>query len=164
MYKYRLLGVQKMGNKNIYSVNFLGTNNIKMVGLHDIKQALIDNEFTNAVLKGGKVVEVYDVQDALKELYAALEGQNTVQVKVVRTSSDKSHRYTKFYNMNGRDITKVFWFILQRYYSLTQKDELSISGGGMDMIYHTLKMVNGEAHLLGMGDVVSEEYSLYKGK
>lgn len=163
MYKYKLLGIHKMAKNNVYSVGFLGNTNVKMVGLHDIREALATHQFTNAVLRGNKVIEIYDVYDALKELHTALAGNPNVQAKIVKTASDGSRRYIKFYNHKGQDITEYIYNVLQRYCSFTQNRELSISGGGMDMIYQTLKMVNGQAQKVRMDAVVNENYVLYQG-
>ena len=164
MYKYQLLGVHKMGNKNVYSVGLLGSNEVKMIGLHGIRQALETQQFTNAVLKGNKVIEIYDVYTAIKELHNILGGNPNVQAKLVKTASDGSRRYIKFYNQKGQEITESIYNVLQRFCTFTQNGELSVSGGGMDMIYQTLKMVNGQAHKLNMSDVVNVNYVLYEGK
>lgn len=164
MYKYKLLGIHKMAKNNVYSVGFLGNTNVKMVGLHDIREALATHQFTNAVLRGNKVIEIYDVYDALKELHTALAGNPNVQAVIVKTATDGSRVYIKYYNHRGQDITKAIFNVLQRFCTYTQSGELSIPGGSMDMIYQSLKMVNGQAHKLKMSDVVNEKYSEYKGK
>ena len=163
MYKYRLIGIHKMAKNNVYSVGFLGSTDIKMVGLHDIRQALESNQFTNAVLRGNKVIEIYDVYTALKELHSALCGNPNIQASIVKTAADGSRVYVKYYNHKGQDITKAVFNVLQRFCTFTQNGELSIPAGGMDMVYQSLKMVNGQAHKLGMDAVVNEKYSKYQG-
>lgn len=157
MYKFRITGMEKMGSKNIYCVNEIGTVNNKFVNTQDLKTILEKNQVSNAVLKGDKIVEVPDAVEYCKYLIAYLNDNSTVFVDVVKVSQDKTKRYIRFYTTKGDDITGYIGRFLARVggVKLNESMTLTVSGVGMDMIYWVLNKVNQEAKACGAGEIVN---------
>ena len=131
MYRYRIIDKNLINNKWIYSVEFLGTNEVKMLNEYNFKSLLETNYCTNAIVRSNKILEIYDVEQAISDLVVALNGSNKLLVQVVKvlnTRPNKKRAYMKFYNKKGTDITSFIHNVLQRYTSLTSKCELSIGG------------------------------------
>ena len=148
MYFLRLLDSRKINNSNIYIVKELRSNSVYKVKTDEMECFLYRGWVTNAVWQS-KIVPVYDVQRAITELACALGNSRVVYAKVTHTIND-FHEYLKFYNSQGQDITVLFWRALQRYYKITDKGELSVSGIGGDKIFWVLIKINDEAGKLGV--------------
>lgn len=157
MYNFRIIDMQKMGRKNIYSVNEIGTTNNKFLNTQDLKTILEKNLVSNAILKGDKIVEVPDTVEYCKYLIAYLNDNSTVFVDVLKVSSDKTKRYIRFYTAKGDDITGYIGRFLARVdgVKLNESMTLTVSGVGMDMVYYVLNKVNQEAKACGAGEIVN---------
>ena len=157
MYKFRITGMEKMGRKNIYCANEIGTVNNKFINTQDLKTIIEKNQVSNAVLKGDKIVEVPDTVEYCKYLIAYLNDNSTVFVDVLKVSSDKTKRYIKFYTVKGDDITGYIGRFLSRVdgVKLNESMTLTVSGVGMDMIYYVLNKVNQEAKACGAGEIIN---------
>lgn len=157
MYKFRITGMEKMGRKNIYCVNEIGTANNKFINTQDLKAILEKDLVSNAVLKNDKIVEISDTVEYCKYLIAYLHENPTVFVDVVRVSSDKTKRYIRMYTTKGDEITGYIGRFLSRVegVKLNESMTLTVSGMGMDMIYWVLNKVNQEAKACGAGEIVN---------
>ena len=161
MYQYRLLGANKVGNKNLYSVAKLDSTENYLWPLSKFKPVLEKGEVVNAIWKN-RVLKTHDVMQGLAMLDESLQGCRVLQAEVKRVVDGGKRRYICFYNAMGDDVTYYVWMVLSKYCSLTQKKELSVSGVGMDMIWWVLKALNSEARNCGYPPVVEERYNLYK--
>lgn len=165
MYKFRITGMEKMGRKNIYCVNEIGTVNNKFINTQDLKTILEKNQVSNAVLKGDKIVEISDTVEYCKYLIEYLHDNPTVFVEVVKVSSDKTRRYIRFYTAQGDDITGYIGRFLTRIngVKLTESMTLVVDGVGMDMVYWVLNKINQEAKACGTGEIInSSRYEIKK--
>lgn len=158
MNKFRIIDMQKLGRKNIYCVNEIGTVNNKFLNTQDLKILLEGKDLvSNAILKGDKIVEIPDTIEYCGYLIDYLKGNPTVFVDVVKVSQDKTKRYIKFYTAKGDDITGYIGRFLVRVdgIKLTESMTLTVSGMGMDMIYYVLNKVNQEAKACGAGEIIN---------
>ena len=162
MYKYGLVGMSWVGSKNLYSVKAHGSNVVKILSLKEFKPLLENQEVSNAVLKGNKVVEVPDAFECCDNLIYKLCNNIRVQVKITKLVDRKTRKYIKFFNHNGLDITKDIGLLLNRYYSLTQNNELSVQGVGQDLIKKVIDMVNKEAEKCGYALLIHPDYKELK--
>lgn len=158
MYKYELLGISKIGSKNFYSVKARGSNTIKILSLKEFKPLLENQEVSNAVLKGNKAVEVPDAFECCDNLVYRLCNNIKIQAKITKLVDQKTRKYIKFFNHNGLDITRDMGLLLNRYYSLTQNNELSVQGVGQDLIKKVIDMTNKEAEKCGYALLVHPDY------
>lgn len=158
MYKYKLVGVNLICSKNLYSVKERGSNTIKMLTLKEFKPLLENQKVSNAVLKGNKVVEVPDTFECCDNLGFKLCNDIRVQAKITRVVDRGTRKYIKFFNHNGLDITEEIGLLLNRYYNLTKDNEISVLGVGLDLIRKVIDVVNREAEKCGYAMLVHPEY------
>lgn len=159
MYKYKLIGISQVGSKNLYSVKARGSNTVKMLSLKDFKPLLENQEVSNAVLKGNRVVEVPDAFDCCDNMIYKLCNNIRVQAKITKLVDRKTRKYIKFFNHNGLDITKDMGLLLNRNYNLTQSNELSVQEAGQDPIKKVIDMANQEAEKCGYALLIHPEYT-----
>ena len=162
MYRYRIVKIRKAGNKNIYEVQDLSDNqNIEMT-LKELKPFLDDNEVINAVYKNNQVSSTLDIAVCMQTLLQQMENIRIIKVEVVNVSKSKIKRKLKVYNYANRDITYLVYQVLHRFCDITMKDELEVTGIGVDAAFLVMKMLNDEGRKCGLGDVISSYISLEK--
>lgn len=157
MYKFRIIDMQKIGRKNIYCVNEIGTVNNKFLNTQDLKEVLAKNQVSNAVLKNDKVAEVPDAVEFCGYLMNYLKTNSTVSVEVVKVSQDNAKRDIRIYTSQGDEITGYIGRLLTRVpgCKLSENMTLRVDGLGMDMIYWVLNKINQEAKACGAGEIVN---------
>ncbi|MBE7032891.1 MAG: hypothetical protein E7406_01520 [Ruminococcaceae bacterium] len=162
MYRYRVLGKHLINNKWLYSVQIIGTDDVKMLNTSAVKPLLQTNLCTNAIVRSNCVVEIYDVEQAFNELVVALDGSNKLNIKVIKVIETKPNRkraYMKIYNNKGIDITLNVYNLLQRNTSLTSKGELSLGGSSnanlVDVVVYSLRE---QAAIFQLPNVIDTNY------
>lgn len=164
MYKYRIIDKNLFNNKWIYSVETIGTNEVKLMNSFNLKPLLETNSCTNAIVRSNNIIEIYDVEQAINELIVALDGSNKIAVQVVKTLStrpNKKRAYMKIYNRKGADITRFVYNVLQRHTSLTGKGELSV-GGCVDanLVDVVINKLREQAGVFELPNIIDRIYML----
>lgn len=158
MYKYRVIDKNLINNKWLYSVELLGTNEIKMLNSYALKSLLETNQCTNAVVRSNNIILLYDVEDAIRDLVIALEGSNKIVVQLIKelnTRPNIKRAYMKIYNKKGKDITICAYNVLQRQTSLTSKGELSIGGSpDTNLSNKVISALKEQATIFGMSNII----------
>ncbi len=150
MFNYKIVGMQKIGNKNIYTLQALNyTVNNKMVGTAELKELALKDQISNALWKS-KLVEIPDRLDALVKLQGALGGVDRVKAEITNISKDKQRRHIKFYNMNDWDITYDIWCVLSSICDYSERTGLIVSGCGMDMVQYVIQHLRDIAKKNGL--------------
>lgn len=102
------------------------------------------------------------LKENLLNLSQSLAGDSTVRAKVIKVVSRGMRRYMKFYNCLDQDITlqiySVFRSAPELKINITKRDELSVPGCGMDMVYSTLVSINRIAADIGFNEIVNTNY------
>ena len=132
MFNYRIVGMQKIGNKNIYTLQALNyTVNNKMVGTAELKELALKDQISNALWKS-KLVEIPDRLEALVKLQGALDNVRCIRIEVDDISRDKQKRRTMLYDDNRRvNITYYVWCILSPFCSYSEEYGLILSDCNM---------------------------------
>ena len=164
MYKYRILGKNLINNKWLYSLQILETNEIKMMNSYALRSLLETNQCINAVVRSNRIIEIYDVEQAINELVVALDGSNKLFVELIKelnTRPNKKRAYIKIFNKKGVNITLNVYNVLQRNTSITSKGELSV-GGSVDanLIDNLIYWLKEQAKIFELPNIIDTNYRL----
>lgn len=150
MFNYKIVGCDKIGNRNIYTLRALNYSvNNKMAGTTEVKELALKDQISNALWKS-KLVEIPDRLEALVKLQEVLKGTDRIKVENTYTSRDKQRRHIMFFNLRGRDITCDIWNVLSNICDYSEKTGLIVSGCGMDMVQYVIKQLRDIAKNNGM--------------
>lgn len=114
MYQYKVVGIEKKGNRNIYSVENIVTKECFPTTTEGLSILISESSVTNTVIKGNKIEEVMDVMVALNSIY----------LRANRCNIEKKGNNFKVYDSNNREMTYDVYVFLSRLKGVSLMDEV----------------------------------------
>lgn len=135
MYQYKVVGIEKMGKRNIYSMENVTTKEKFTATTEGLSILIFDYSVVNAVVKGNKIEEVVDVMKALDSIY----------LRVNNCTIEKNGSNFKVFDSKDRDMTNDVYRFLCRLEGVSLKEDI-IHVKGIDNTIQFVSMVNRLAY------------------
>lgn len=135
MYQYKVKGIEKKGNRNIYSMKNIVTKEQFTATTSGLAILISNHSVTNAIVKGNKIEEVVDVMKALEFVY----------LRVNNCTIEKNGSNFKVFDSKDRDMTNDVYRFLCRLEGVSLKEDI-IHVKGIDNTIQFVSMVNRLAY------------------
>lgn len=131
MYQYKVKGMEKKGNRNIYSMENIVTKEQFTSTTSGLAILISNHSVTNATVKGNKIEEAVEVMKALESIYL-----RTDNCKI-----EKKGNNFKVYDSKNRDMTNDIYKFVSRLEGVSLKED-TIHIKGIDNTIQFVNMIN----------------------